>query len=134
MPDMPVWIIATDYYKDIVASSLRRKTPGPGYFHVPDWLPASYFEELRAEIKQINGKWKQIRKRNEALDLWVYSLAVCESLGYGAKGAMSWDNPPSWALPLESNSEMITPEERRAEKKPVQRVNRIAKSSWSSRL
>ena len=118
--DMPLWIIKTDYFKDIVAANLRRKVPGPGYFHAAKWLPASYFEELRAEVRDAKGKWQQIRKRNEALDLWVYSLAVCDSLGFGAQGRMSWDRPPPWALALDNgNSELISSEERRAEQKAV---------------
>lgn len=120
MHDMPLWIIKTDYFKDIVAANLRRKVPGPGYFHAAKWLPASYFEELRAEVRDAKGKWQQIRKRNEALDLWVYSLAVCDSLGFGAQGRMSWDRPPPWALALDNgNSELISSEERRAEQKAV---------------
>lgn len=138
MRDMPLWIINTDYYKDIVAASLRRKAPGPGYFHAAEWLPGGYFEELKAEIKTANGKWKKIRARNEALDLWVYALAVCESLGFGASGRMSWQAPPPWALPHNAgNTEIISTEERRQEKKAAQtarRTNAIAKSDWSSRL
>lgn len=117
MPDMPVWIVSTDYFKDLVAASMRRKVPGPGYFHAPRWAPSSYFDELRAEIRGVNGKWQKIHARNEGLDLWVYALAVCEALGCGPKGRMSWDSPPPWARPLGSeNSELITSEERRAEK------------------
>lgn len=117
MHDMPVWIVSTDYFKDLIAGSMRRKVPGPGYFHAPKWAPSSYFDELRAEIRGVNGKWQKIHARNEALDLWVYALAVCEALGCGPKGRMSWDSPPPWARPLDSeNSELITSEERRAEK------------------
>jgi len=139
MRDMPVWLLDTDYYKDIVAASMRRKVPGPGYFHVPAWLPAAYFDELRAETRQPNGKWKQIAKRNEALDLWVYALAVCESLGFGAKGKLSWDEPPTWAAPIHGggNSEMITAEERRAERtapKRKRKAQSIGRDGWSSRL
>ena len=116
MKDMPVWILNTNYFKDLVAASLRRKTPGPGYFHVPRWLPDTYFDELRAEVRDPNGKWRKIKPRNEALDLWVYSLAILESLGYGPKGRLSWAAPPAWAAPLlMGNSELITPEERKAE-------------------
>lgn len=140
MRDMPVWIIDTNYYKDIVAASSRRRVPGPGYFHVPSWLPQSYFDELHAEVRQVNGKWKQIRARNEALDLWVYALAVCESLGFGAKGKLSWDTPPAWALPVlgGANSELITPEERRAEKaapaKKMKQRSSLGRGGWGSRL
>lgn len=138
MRDLPVWTVDTNYYKDIVAASLRRKVPGPGYFHAPKWLPAPYFDELRAEIRQANGKWKQVRPRNEALDLWVYALAVCEALGFGAKGKLKWDDPPQWAAPLPENSELITAEERRTEQKQRQAKpaprRRVGKSEWSRRL
>jgi phage terminase large subunit GpA-like protein len=128
MPDMPIWLVATDYFKDLVAGSLRRKVPGPGYFHAPKWLHASYFEELRAEVRDAKGKWKKVRTRNEALDLWVYALAVCEALGYGPKGRLSWDNPPPWARRLDAeNSELITSEERRAEHKATQRSQPAAR-------
>lgn len=138
MRDMPVYLVATDYYKDVVAASLRRKAPGPGYAHFPDWLPASYYSELQAEVRDAKGKWKKIRARNEALDLWVYALAACEYLGFGSKGRLSWDSPPGWALPqTDANAEIITPEERRAERKQPARpapVQRIASDDWSSRL
>lgn len=118
MPDMPIWLVGTDYFKDLVAGSLRRKVPGPGYFHAPKWLHASYFDELRAEVRDAKGKWKKVRARNEALDLWVYALAVCEAIGFGPKGRLSWDNPPPWARRMDDgNSELITREERRAEQK-----------------
>lgn len=116
MLDMPIWLLDTVHYKDIVASSLRRKVPGPLYFHRPGWVPAAYWDELRAEVRTEAGKWQKIRKRNEALDLWAYALALCEELGFGAKGRLSWDSPPSWALPQDAgNTEIVTAEERRTE-------------------
>lgn len=141
MRDMLVWIVNTDYYKDIVAASMRRKVPGPGYFHAPTWLPDAYFDELKAEIRDQKGKWKKIRARNEALDLWVYALAVCEALGFGAKGRLSWNAPPEWALPQAAgNSGVITRDERRAERahvppsRPRNSATPIARSDWTSRL
>lgn len=117
MRDMPLWLVNTDYFKDLIAASLRRQVPGPGYFHAPDWLPATYFDELRAEIRQANGKWKKIRARNEALDLWVYALAIVEALGFGPRGRLKWDAPPEWALPQDDgNAEVIAAEDRRAER------------------
>jgi phage terminase large subunit GpA-like protein len=120
MRDMPLWLVATDFYKDIVAASLRRTAPGNGYAHVGEWIRTAcpgYFDELRAETRQANGKWKKTRARNEALDLWVYALAITEALGYGPKGRLSWDEPPEWALPQDAgNSEVIDAEERRAER------------------
>lgn len=137
MLDLPVWQIHTDYYKDVVAASVKRVAPGPNFFHPPKWVPGSYYDELRAEVRQANGKWKQIRPRNEALDLWVYALAICEALNFGTKGKLDWEKPPSWALPLGSggNSELITSEERRAEQKQRRRPrSRVGKSDWSGRL
>lgn len=122
MRDMPLWLVNTDYYKDLVANSMRRKTPGPGYFHPSKWLPATYFDELRAEVRTEGGKWKKIRARNEALDLWVYALAICESLGFGPKGRLSWDDPPPWALRMDDgNSEMVDAQERRDEQRAVKK-------------
>ena len=133
MKDMPVWILNTNYFKDLVAASLRRKTPGPGYFHVPRWLPDTYFDELRAEVRDPNGKWRKIKPRNEALDLWVYSLAILESLGYGPKGRLSWADPPAWAAPLlMGNSELITPEERKAEHEAFTSVAKRVQSAAPS--
>lgn len=127
MKDMPIWLLDTDHYKDVIAANLRRRVPGPGYFHPAAWLHPSYFDELRAEVRQANGKWKQIRSRNEALDLWVYALALCEELGFGPKGRLSWDAPPGWALPQNAgNTELIAPEERRAEKLAVSTAGRIS--------
>ena len=58
--DIPIAMIDTDYFKDIVASSRRRKTPGPGFMHYPGWIRPAFFDELSAEVRQKNGKWKQI--------------------------------------------------------------------------
>jgi phage terminase large subunit GpA-like protein len=67
-----------------------------------------------------------MRKRNEALDLWVYALAICEAIGFGPKGRMTWDAPPAWALPIAGggNSELCTPDDRREERKAVQAITR----------
>lgn len=134
MRDLPIWLLNTDYFKDIVAASMRRTAPGPGYAHVGDWIRTAcpgYFDELRAEVRQANGKWKKVRARNESLDLWGYSLAVVESLGFGPKGRLSWDDPPAWAMPQDDgNSEVIDAEERRAERaaitNPIQHTPRAA--------
>lgn len=142
MRDLPVWSVNTHYYKDAIAACLRRTTPGPNYFHAPRWVSNNYFEELKAEVREPNGKWKKVRVRNEALDLWVYALAVCEALGYGAKGTLSWETPPPWAMPLENNALLVSSEERRSaqlrRKKQVKPKrsprNKMGKSDWSSRL
>lgn len=112
--DIRLHLLDTDFFKDIVASSLKRPTAGAGYMHFPDWLPATFYEELSAERRDKKGKWQQVRSRNEALDLWVYVLAGVWALG---AHKIDWEKPPSWARNLESNnSESMEPEDRRAMK------------------
>lgn len=108
--DVPLAMIATDFFKDIVAGQRRRRSPGPGFMHYPSWLPESFFDELAAEIREKNGKWKKIRARNEALDLWVYALAICWKMG---AHKLNWDRPPAWARPIDGGNSMITTREER---------------------
>lgn len=154
--DVPVYYVNTNAVKDMVAIGLKRTTPGPGYFHFPEpksptnpdgWLPRAFFDELAAEVRQPDGVWKQVRKRNESLDLCVYSVAVYLRLGADKIG--NWDRPPKWAAPIAENSELITVEDRRdmkanepvkqravvPEPEPVRvkRVRQVARSSYLAR-
>jgi phage terminase large subunit GpA-like protein len=110
MRDVVLYHVDTDFFKDIVSACLKRGEPGPGFMHFPKWLPQSFFEELAAEVRGPSGKWKKLRARNEALDLWVYVLAGCWKL---AVHKIDWANPPAWAKPLEFNSESMAAEVRR---------------------
>lgn len=114
--DILLHMVDTDYFKDLVNASLRRKTSGAGAMHLPDWLQSSFFDELKAEVRLPSGKWKKIRSRNEALDLWVYCLVACWHLG---ANKIKWDRPPVWAKPIDSNSEVIAAEVRRELKETV---------------
>jgi len=108
--DIPLYLINTNMLKDIVTNGLSRSAPGPGYLHVPQWLPQSFFDELASEVRNADGTWTQVRKRNESFDL----LAYCEA-GYLRLGAekINWDRAPEWARPLMENSERITRDDRR---------------------
>lgn len=110
--DVPLVMVNTNFFKDTVASYRRRKAPGPGYMHYPEWLPDSFYDELAAETRDKSGKWKKVRARNEALDLWVYVLAGCWKLG---AHKLKWDKPPPWAMPADENSQRVTADERREE-------------------
>lgn len=130
--DIPLYMVNPNLLKDAVAAAFKRPTPGAGYMHIPDWLPDSWFDELTAEARQGNGTWKKIRKHNETLDLCGYIRA-----GYIALGAdkFDWDHCPSWAKPLEVNSDVITRDERRLlqENKPAPRARRVSRSSYLNR-
>jgi phage terminase large subunit GpA-like protein len=118
--DIPVYMLNPNLLKDAVYAGIQRTTHGPGFHHFPapkgqqnpkGWLPQSFFDELGAEVRQKDGTWKQIRKRNEAFDLCCYSRAA--SLRLGVDKIKDWSKAPKWAQPLAKNSELITVEDRR---------------------
>ena len=123
--DVPFLLLNTHGLKDIVDNCLKRETVGPGYYHFPEpkhpdrnpdgWLPEAFFDELKAEVRNDDGTWSQIKPRNESLDLCVMEVALGFWLGVDKRGF--WDNPPRWARPLDDgNSEIVTREERREER------------------
>jgi phage terminase large subunit GpA-like protein len=140
MREVPIYLIATNYFKDIVANSMRRDVPGPGYFHPSAWLPAGYFKELRAETRGVDGKWKNLKRAaNEAFDCWCYAEAIMDDLGFGANGRESWEKPPMWALPmLDGNTQMVDKEERIIRKAVTKKRTRgrssLASGNWGRRL
>lgn len=119
--DIPLYILNTDRLKDIVSTDLKRSTPGAGYLHIPAWLPQSFLDELNSEVRNPDGTWTQVRKRNEAFDL----LAYCEA-GFLCLGAdkINWQNPPAWAKTIESNVDSMT----RADRKEMQENTPVAQT------
>lgn len=119
--DVPLLHCNPNLLSDGVDAGLRRQTPGPGYFHFPKpkhptknpdgWLPQAFFDELAAEVRQPNGTWAKIRKRNETFDLCRMIRANMLSLGLDK--IKDWSRVPAWLAPLEMNSEVITVEDRR---------------------
>src|SRR6185295_13915573 len=79
-----LFLLGVDTAKDAIYQRLRITTPGPAYYHFPDWATDEYYRQVAAEKivrKQVNGRW--IRRyelprgaRNEALDCEVYALAA----------------------------------------------------------
>lgn len=123
-PDIPLTHLNTNMLKDALFNGFRRANPGPGYIHLPGWLPDSWFDEMAAEVRNAKGEWVQVRKRNESIDLGVYIRAGCLKLGVDK--LRDWLNVPSWAKPvLEDNSEVVTKEERQK----LQANERIARPS-----
>ena len=119
-------MINTNILKDQVSTSLKRQVPGPGYMHFPDWLPASFYDELAAEVRNVNGTWMQVKKRNEAFDLSGYIRAVCMRLGVDK--ITDWDNPPTWAATLDKNSDVISSDQRRKVQEELATKNPAARS------
>lgn len=105
--DVPVLFINTDRVKDIASAALDRDMPGPRFIHFPHWLPESFFDEFMAEERDIAGHWEKVSTaaRNEAFDLLSYLWAMLHHLK--ADRILDWDNPPLWALPIDSNPEIL---------------------------
>jgi phage terminase large subunit GpA-like protein len=121
MRDVPLLLFNTDRFKDMIAAAMRRTDPGPTFMHFPSWLKPWWFDELRAETRQPNGKWKKIRARNESLDLWAMIWALAYALGPAdPRRPFQWTSPPPWAAPLDSNSMVMSREERQQAKAPIQ--------------
>jgi len=115
MRDVPLLMFSSDQFKDMIAAAMRRTEPGPTYMHFPQWLKQWFFDELRAEVREKNGKWKKIRARNEALDCWAMIWALAWFLGPAdPRRKFNWSNPPRWAAPLDRNSHVMTKGERQA--------------------
>ena len=138
--DVPLYHLNPNLLKDEVHAGLARREPGPGYYHFPrvkspsnpnGWVTQAFFDEYYAEVRNPDGVWEQVRARNESLDLSCMIRAAC--LRLGADKARFWLSPPSWARPLESNSDVITSEQRREIKaevlaRPAERV--VRRSSY----
>lgn len=110
--DVPLYLLNTNQLKDAVSAAFKRELPGPGYMHIPAWLPQSWFDELNAEVRMPDGTWKKVRRRNETFDLVSYIRAAC--IRIGADKPSFWESPPDWALPFDANSYVISSEARRA--------------------
>ena len=120
--DIPLLVCNPNLLSDIVGAGLRRTTPGPGYYHFPPakhptqnpdgWLPQAFYDELEAEVRDKNGTWRQVRKRNESFDLCRMMMAGL--LRMGVDKVRDWNAVPLWLAPLHLNSEIVAREDRRA--------------------
>ena len=85
---IPLYLVGVDTGKADVYANLRIEKPGPCFRHYPTARGLDYFDQLTAERKRtIYSKGHPTYywflpegKRNEALDLSVYSLAALEGL------------------------------------------------------
>lgn len=107
--EVPLMTCNPNLFKDAVTNAARRSSDGAGRLHFPQWLGAWFWDEWRSEIRESSGRWKKVRKRNEALDLACMNRAAALVLGVAK---INWDNPPAWARPLAENSERMSRNER----------------------
>lgn len=118
--DIPLYVCNPHKLSDIVDAGLKRRTPGPGYIHFPQakgannphgWLAPSFFDELKAEVRNEKGLWAKVRERNETFDLCRMIAGAIIVLEIDK--IEDWARTPPWLAPLASNSMLITADERR---------------------
>lgn len=142
--DLTLWLLNTNLLKDAVQAGLQRRVIGPNYYHLPaprsdhnpqGWVTQAFYDELQAEVRNEEGVWEQIKRRNETFDLCQMVRGLCMILGVERREF--WNHPPAWALPLDAgNSNIMTVDQRRemkskpvvAKVQPVER--RVSRSSY----
>lgn len=126
--DVPQLLVNTDQIKDLVSANIGRTEPGPGFYHFPDALPTSFYEELTAETRTPTG-WKNLGEhRNEAFDLAAYAevLALWQKVP-----AIKWEDPPAWAASWDSNPDVSPDGAPKGPLRPARR--RVIRSNYLNR-
>lgn len=105
--DVPVLRINANDVKDQLSSMLGRDFPG-GMVRFPIWAEDWLYSQLTTEIRTAKGWENPSRKRNEAWDLLVYTLALLlhRSIRFGF---IDWTSPPIWAEEWDNNDFVISP-------------------------
>lgn len=94
--DVLVINAGVDRLKDELLASLLREDDGPLAYRIPRAAPAEVFAEFCAETRGETGWEKRPGvKRNEAMDLAVYAMALAITVGCER---VDWARPPAWAL------------------------------------
>ena len=119
--DVPLLNCNPNLLSDMVYADLRRPTPGPGYIHLPapkhptlnpdGWVSQAVFDELESEVRNPDGTYTQVKKRNEWHDL--FRMQFAGELRFKIDKITDWNNVPPWLAPLGENSEIIFAEDRR---------------------
>ena len=83
-----LYMLCTDSGKETVMNRLNIAKKGPGYMHLPDWVPREYVDQLTAQkFVYVGGKgrrsireWSSTRANDHAFDLERYTLAAIRIL------------------------------------------------------
>ena len=108
--EIPVLLINTTALKDQLDGMLDRRTAGGGRINFPDWLPDSFWAEIVAEKRTVDG-WEKVSDRNEAFDLLVYAIAIALFRPIKIE-QLDWEDPPGWAAEWDENDLVFDPEKR----------------------
>ena len=116
--------IGTDTAKDVLFARLKIGQPGPGYIHFSAQTSTGgddeYFAQFageavvwRFEHGQRVRKYKQVRPRNEAIDLGVYNFAALHWLGPAVL-----DHLKRWVHKIDAEAEKMKKEQDEPEEQP----------------
>ena len=111
--DVPVWLVNSNMVKDMVAQRLGRTDPG-GQVHFPQWFDDAgdavnidwLYTQLTNENRTAKGWEKPSGKKNEALDLLAYAMAICLIPDIRIE-QIDWAAPPTWATPDWSKNALV---------------------------
>lgn len=131
--EIPLLFLNPLINKDDLNNRLDVMIPEYGMIHLPAWLISAnkqedmswFFQELCSETRTANKGWEKIVKRNEAWDLFYYTIGACASSLLNVE-RLDWSNPPAFALPWDSNPLVTAAEEKGAFE------NRAEDFDWSS--
>lgn len=128
--DIPLLHCNPNLLSDMFYADLRRQSKGPGYIHLPapkhpslnptGWVSQAVWDELEAEVRNADGTYTQVKKRNEWHDL--FRMQIAGELRLKLDKVQDWNNVPDWLKPLSANSELMYSEDRRAMREDVERV------------
>lgn len=120
--DVPLLNCNPNLLSDMFYADLRRSTPGPGYIYLPaprhptlnpaGWVTQAVWDELEAEVRNSDGTYTQVKKRNEWHDL--FRMLYAGILRFKIDKITDWNSVPPWLAPLDSNSEIMFADDRRA--------------------
>ncbi len=94
--DVPVALVQSNLMKDQVSAMLGRTDPFGGMVRFPKWAEDWLYTQLTAEVRTPKGWVATGSRRNEALDLLYYALALNLDKRINTE-VLDWDDPPGWA-------------------------------------
>jgi phage terminase large subunit GpA-like protein len=106
-----LFTVGVDTAKELLLMSrVKIREPGPGYCHWPRSYPADYFDQLTSERRVVRYSrghpthvWELVKgKRNEALDMRVYAMALIALLRPNFEALASRLMPGAKPLPQTS--------------------------------
>lgn len=99
--EIPVQLVQTNEIKDQVSAMLGRAEPG-GRMRFPIWAKDWLYTQLTTEVRDHKGWSNPSRRRNEALDLVVYAIALSLHPDINFE-RINWESPPGFAKDWDDN-------------------------------